>query len=695
MAYTQTNRRIAISTPLGDDVLLLRGFTGSEAISQLFHFDLDLLSENDSLKFQDIVGKNVTLRIMDVSGAEVYWNGFISRFSQGQLDGQFTAYRAQMVPWLWFLTRTADCRIFQNMKAPDIIQKIFADLSFQDFELRLYGDFVKRDYCAQYRETDFNFVSRLMEQEGIYYFFEHEKNKHILVLANDPAAHQPCPSQETARYQFHGENITYDEDLVNEWRHQEEFRTGAWAHTDYNFETPITSLAVTLNGKNPYEIYDFPGEHAIRSDGDKLARIRLQEQTVPTIVSQGSGGCRHFNSGFLFTLQDHYRSDLNQQYLLTAVRHVATHDDYGTGSGGGSESTYRNSFECIPFSTPYRPPRVTPEPFVQGCQTALVVGPAGEEIYTDKYGRVKVQFHWDREGKKDENSSCWIRVSHPWAGQGYGSVAIPRIGQEVIVDFLEGDPDQPIITGRVYNAAQMPPNGLPKSGMVSGIKTNSTPGGGGYNEMSMDDTKGKEKITVHAQYDMGTTVEHDDTQTVVSGDRTITVKTGKHTETIKGDTAITIQTGNHSLTVQTGTHTETIKGDTSVIVQSGAYSLDVQANTHTHHVQGAVTENYDATQDTTVNGNITIKTKTAKITLDAGAGTEILLNCGSSLMSMTPSAIKMSATDIEISGTNSVKVGVGNQNVTCDTQKVATSGAAINSSATGMHEIAGALVKIN
>jgi type VI secretion system secreted protein VgrG len=332
---------------------------------------------------------------------------------------------------------------------------------------------------------------------------------------------------------------------------------------------------------------------------------------------------------------------------------------------------------------------------VQGCQTALVVGPAGEEIYTDKYGRVKVQFHWDREGKKDENSSCWIRVSHPWAGQGYGSVAIPRIGQEVIVDFLEGDPDQPIITGRVYNAAQMPPNGLPKSGMVSGIKTNSTPGGGGYNEMSMDDTKGKEKITVHAQYDMGTTVEHDDTQTVVSGDRTITVKTGKHTETIKGDTAITIQTGNHSLTVQTGTHTETIKGDTSVIVQSGAYSLDVQANTHTHHVQGAVTENYDATQDTTVNGNITIKTKTAKITLDAGAGTEILLNCGSSLMSMTPSAIKMSATDIEISGTNSVKVGVGNQNVTCDTQKVATSGAAINSSATGMHEIAGALVKIN
>jgi type VI secretion system secreted protein VgrG len=520
--YTQANRRIAISTPLGDDVLLLRGFTGSEAISQLFHFDLDLLSENDSLQFQDIVGKNVTLSIVDVDGAERYWNGFISRFSQGQLDGQFTAYRAQMVPWLWFLTRTADCRIFQNMKAPDIVQEIFSDLSFQDFELRLYGSFVVRDYCVQYRETDFNFVSRLMEEEGIYYFFQHEDGKHTLVLANDPAAHQPCPNQATARYQFHGEAITYDEDLVHEWRYQQEFRTGAWAHTDYNFETPSASLAVTVNGTNPYEIYEFPGEHAIRSDGDNLARIRLQEQTAACIVSQGSGSCRQFSSGFLFTLQDHYRSDMNQQYLLTAVSHVATHDDYGTGPRSGDESTYRNSFECIPFSTPYRPARVTPEPFVQGCQTALVVGPAGEEIYTDKYGRVKVQFYWDRVGKKNENSSCWIRVSHPWAGQGWGSVSIPRIGQEVIVDFLEGDPDRPIIVGRVYNAEQMPPFGMPAGAVVSGVKSNSTKGGGGNNEISLNDTKGNELINIHAQYDQQKKIEHDE-RVNVGHDRTESV----------------------------------------------------------------------------------------------------------------------------------------------------------------------------
>lgn len=694
MVYTQANRRIAITTPLGEDVLLLRGFNSKESISQLFHFDLDLLSENDSIAFNDIVGKNVTLRLFDPNGAERHWNGFISRFSQGSRDRRFTVYRASMVPWLWFLTRTADCRIFQNKKVPDIIQTVFNDLGFKDFELRLYGEFPTRDYCVQYRESDFNFVSRLMEEEGIYYYFRHENGKHTMILANDPAAHEPCPNQATARYDFRGGNVTY-EDVITDWRHEQEFCPGVWCQTDYNFETPSTSLAASVNGKNPYEIYDYPGEYQIRAEGDRLARIRLQEQTAREAVITGASGCRHLNSGYKFTLKDHYRSDANQPYLLTSVRHqIEFGAGYEVGSNPEQQLTYKNAFECIPLSTPYRAPRVTPRPTIQGCQTAVVVGPAGEEIYTDKYGRVKVQFHWDREGKKDENSSCWIRVSHPWAGKGYGSVSIPRIDQEVIVDFVEGDPDQPIITGRVYNAEQMPPTGLPKAGMVSGIKSNSTPGGGGSNQMTMDDTKGKEKVTIHAQYDMDTTVKHNDTQTIETGDRTINIQTGKHTETIKGDTAITIQTGNHSLSVQTGTHTETIKADTKVIVLSGAYSLDVQANTHTHHVQGNVTENYDAIQETTVNGDITIKSKTAKITIDAA--TEIFLHCGGSTLSMLQNGnIKIAGQNIEIAGEVTTKIGVGNQNVICDTSKVATSGAAINSSATGQHEITGALVKIN
>jgi type VI secretion system secreted protein VgrG len=694
MAIAQEDRRIAISTPLGKDVLLLRGFTGSEAVSQLFHFDLDLLSESDSIKFQDVVGKNVTLRIYDKDGGQRYWNGFISRFSQGAQDSRLTAYRAQMVPWLWFLTRTADCRIFQNQKVPDIIQKIFSDLKFHDFDLRLYGNYTPRDYCVQYRETDFNFVSRLMEEEGICYYFEHQDGKHVLILADDSTAHKPCPNQPTARCGFSGQGITYTEDMVTGWHHHEEFRPGAWAQTDYNFETPSTSLAVTANGKNPYEIYEFPGEHRVRAEGDRLARIRLQEQTAPCLVSQGDSMCRHFCSGFQFNLEDHYRTDLNQAYLLTAVRHVATvGGNYQVGGDGGQESTYRNSFDCIPFSTPFRPPRVTPVPFVQGCQTAVVVGPAGEEIYTDKHGRVKVQFHWDREGKRNENSSCWIRVSHPWAGQGYGAVSIPRIGQEVVVDFLEGDPDQPIIIGRVYNAEQMPPTGLPKAGMVSGIKSNSTPGGGGYNQMTMDDTKGKEKVTIHAQYDMDTTVQHDDTQTVVSGDRTIAVKAGKHTETIKGDTAITIQTGNHSLAVQTGTHTETIKGDTSITVLSGAYLLDVAANTYTHHVNGKVLEIYDNEQETSVNNKIAITSNTATISVDAK--TKLVLVCGDSSITMVPDKITVSSPTIEVTGTKTAALGVGNQTVTCDKAQVAITGAGISSTTKGVHEITGSPVKLN
>ncbi len=520
MAIAQEHHLIAIATPLGKDVLLLRGFNGSEAISQLYHFDLDLLSENDSIKFQDVVGKNVTLRIYDADGGERYWNGFISRFSQGAQDGRLTAYRAQMVPWLWFLTRTADCRIFQDQKVPDIIKKIFSDLGFHDFELRLYGNYTPRDYCVQYRETDFNFVSRLMEEEGICYYFDHQDGKHILILADDSTAHKPCPNQKTARCAFYGKGATYAEDLVTEWSYNEEFRTGAWAQTDYNFETPSTSLSVAVKGKNPYEIYEYPGEHLVRSDGDKLSRIRLQEQTAPCIVSQGASMCRHFSSGFQFTLQDHYRADLNQAYLLTAVRHMATMGgSYQVGAGGGQGLTYRNSFDCIPFSTPFRPARVTPEPFVQGCQTAVVVGPGGEEIYTDKYGRVKVQFHWDREGKKNENSSCWIRVSHPWAGQGWGAISIPRIGQEVIVDFLEGDPDQPIIVGRVYNAEQMPPFPLPGKAVISGVKSNSTKGGGGNNEISLDDTKGNELINIHAQFDQQKKVERDE-RVQIGRDRT-------------------------------------------------------------------------------------------------------------------------------------------------------------------------------
>jgi type VI secretion system secreted protein VgrG len=642
MSFTQANRLIAIETPLCGDVLLLRGFQGSEAISRLFQFELDLLSENHSVSFDDVVGKNITLRISLADGSTRYWNGFISRFAQGAREQSLTQYHAVMVPWLWFLTRTADCRIFQNKKAPDIIKQIFKDLGFSDFKLQLYGDFVEREYCVQYRETDFNFVSRLMEEEGISYFFEHEQGKHTLILANDPAAHKPCPNQPSVRYaEIPGS--WQEEDVVLEWHQEQEVRSGAYAITDYNFEMPSSSLAAKATGKNTYEIYDYPGEYRRRAEGDGLARIRLQEQEMPRTVARASSNCRAFTTGFRFDLEDHYRSDLNQAYLLTAISHVATQGSSYTGAfSGDAELNYSNNFECIPYSTPFRPPRVTPTPVVQGCQTAVVVGPAGEEIFTDKYGRVKVQFHWDREGKRNENSSCWIRVSHPWAGKGWGAVSIPRIGHEVIVDFLEGDPDQPIVVGRVYNAGQMPPAELPKAGMVSGIKSHSTPGGGGYNEMTLDDTKGKEKITIHGQYDMNTTVQHDRTDTInndettnIVGNRTekvgkketITVVGGRE-ETVSAGEKITISggreenvSGGEKITISGG-RTEGVDGGEKITINGGRTKNVTGGETLTITgaqnitVNGSRTENVTSGEQVTITGNTT-HTVTGDLTIHA------------------------------------------------------------------------------
>ncbi|HKD07248.1 MAG TPA: type VI secretion system tip protein TssI/VgrG [Bryobacteraceae bacterium] len=605
MAFVQDTHRLAIKAPLGDNALLLRNLHGAEAISQLFHFDLELLSEHDSISFSDVVGKNITLKIDDAKGTERHWNGFISRFSQGTQDGRLTTYYAQVSPWLWFLTRTADCRIFQNLKVPDIIRKIFSDLSFSDFEFRLYGSYQPREYCVQYRETDFNFVARLMEEEGIYYFFDHQDGKHMLILADDPAANKPCPGQKTARCGLQGRGTTYKEDLITDWQYSEEFRTGAWAQTDYNFQTPSTSLAVNLTGPNRYEIYDFPGEHQVRSDGDRLSKIRLQEQTAGVKIHRGSSTCRAFTSGFQFTLQDHYRKDLNQAYLLTAIRHSATEGgSYGVGTGSGEELSYRNSFECVPYSVPFRPARVTPQPFVQGCQTAVVVGPGGEEIYTDQHGRVKVQFHWDREGKKNENSSCWIRVSHPWAGQGWGAISIPRIGQEVVVDFLEGNPDLPIIVGRVYNAGQMPPFGMPGGAMISGIKSNSTKGGGGYNEISLNDTKGTELINIHAQYDQQKKVEHDE-RVNVGNDRTELVG---HDEKITIGNNRTEKVGvNESITIGSN-RTEKVGSNETISIGSnrtesvGANEAVTIVLTRTHNVGVNDMLNVGGAQEVSVGG---------------------------------------------------------------------------------------------
>jgi type VI secretion system secreted protein VgrG len=540
MPYTQDDRLIAIDTPLGKDVLLLSGFRGAEGLSCLFSFELNLLSENHKIPFEDIIGKSVTISIDLADGDKRAFNGIIARFSQGRGSGEagggeagpdsrFSHYRATLVPWLWLLTMTADSRIFQKLSVPQIVEKIFQEKGFSDFKLKLHGSYAKREYCVQYRETDFNFISRLLEEEGVYYYFEHETGKHTMIIADDPQEHEHCPKQETARYQLTGGGLL-EEDVIRSLEKVQEIRPGKFSLNDYNFEIPNTGLEVNVPGKyklgpGEREIYDYPGSYAKKTEGDRLAKIRMEEEEAKVTTLHGSSSCRAFTSGYRFTLLQFYRDDLNNKdYVLSGLHHEANQ-----GLENDAELVYANQFTCIPFDVPYRPPRVTPKPVVRGGQTAIVVGPSGEEIYTDEHGRVKVQFHWDREGRKDEKSSCWMRVSQLWAGAGWGAMYIPRIGHEVIVDFLEGDPDQPIITGRVYHGTNKPPYALPAEKTKSTIKSDSSLGSGGSNEFRFEDKKGSEEVYLHGQKDWTIAIENDKNQTV-GHDETLSVG---HDQTIK------------------------------------------------------------------------------------------------------------------------------------------------------------------
>ena len=546
MPHTQEHRLISIRTPLGANVLLLQSFNGLEGISQLFHFSAELLSENHSIALSEIVGEKVSLSIELPNKTKRYWNGYVSRFAYAGRDDRFTHYQLEIVPWFWLLTRTANCQIFQQKTIPEIIKKVFQDHGFQDFQDRTQDTYPQREYVVQYRETAFNFVSRLMEESGIFYFFEHDESTHKLVFADKPQVHKNCPVQHKTRFNYSPGAVLKDEDVVTDWDAEQELRTGKYALTDYNFQTPNTSLLASVQtvaqiGDNTkYEIFDYPGIYTKKSEGDSVTKIRMQEEEAVHHLVNGSGNCRSFAPGFKFHLDEHFRKDQNGDFLLTEVTHSASVSDSYSGSGAGTSETYSNQFACIPLAIPFRPQRLTPKPVVQGPQTAVVVGPSGEEIYTDKYGRVKVQFFWDREGKKNDQSSCWVRVSQPWAGKTWGSINIPRIGQEVIVEFLEGDPDRPIITGRVYNAEQMPPYTLPDNQTRTTFMTRSTKGGSSsnYNELRFEDKKGSEQLFLHAEKDMDVRVKNDSRE-YVANDRSLIVK-GNQNESVDGDQNITI-----------------------------------------------------------------------------------------------------------------------------------------------------------
>ena len=570
-----SDRTFTAHSALGKQ-LEFRSLFGSEQMARLYEYRVRLISLNPSISAKSLLGTDMTIEV-DLTteiggGGKRYMSGQVAQFSFTGRDGDHYAYHALLKPWLWHATRRSDFKIFQNKKALDIIKEVLGKYNQPIIE-KISGNYKTWDYIVQYGETDFNFVSRLMESEGMYFYFEHAMGKHSLVLADDIGSHSPLPNGPSTIPYYSGDRAAHvhDEDFIDRWSFAEDIASGKFATDDYDFKKPraiLDSLDLMPAGhpEDDREIYDWPGGYTEVSDGQNYARIRIEQQSAPREYCHGEGNARNIAPGYLFTFSDYPRGDQNKEYLVETA-HYSFEENVRRSDGAGgagnqkragtdSPTTYRIGFDVVPKSTRYRSQRITPKPRTNGPQTAVVTGPAGEEIHTDKYGRVIVQFHWDRYGKFDENSSCWIRVSQTWAGGNYGSMHIPRIGQEVIVDFLNGDPDYPIITGRVYNNLQMPPWELPANKTQSGIKTNSSKdgaagagmknGAGDANAIRFEDKKGEEQLWLHAQKDQLTEVEHDedkwvgnDRRKTVDGHETNVIHKNR-TETVDWNETITV-----------------------------------------------------------------------------------------------------------------------------------------------------------
>ena len=693
MPKTQANTFVSVSTPLGSDVLLLATLAGVESISRPFHFELGLLSEDPEIDFTKIVGQPITITL-DLHGANEprYLHGHIRSFTQLRNRDGFAHYRAELVPWLWFLTQTTDCRIFQNKSVDEIIEQVCQDLGHRDLRSDLSGSYAKLEYCVQYRETDFAFVSRLMEHFGISYFFEHKKDKHVLVLVDSPAKFPECPGQKKARYKEDDRvtDLLADPGIITDLQLRQEVHSGKISYRDHNFERPPQTLEVAAKGTikvdyASYEQYDYPGKYLVRDQGESLAKLRMQSLEARHLMISGSSTCRPFLPGYTFELTEHPRPDANTKYLLLSVRH-----DLCAGGYTKDVATYTNSFVCIPAKAQLRPERLTPKPRVEGPQTAVVVGESGEEIYTDKHGRIKVQFFWDRQGKQDQESSCWVRVSQGWSGKGWGAMFIPRIGMEVIVDFLEGDPDQPLVTGAVYNAQQTPPYPLPAERSKSTVKTNSYKGDG-FNELRFEDKSGSEEIFVHAQKDQNEVILHDHTtdvgndqtlkvghdqsetvgnnQTVgVGNDQSITVG---HDQTVQIDNDQSTSVSGHMMVTISKTLTETVGINYAETVGMameltvGASFAETVGISKNVNIGKSLSESIGASHSESIKDNLTVEAgkniqltagkqiteKSGKeLTLDAGTKVVIVAADEISLKTGSASIVLKKSGDISISG---------------------------------------------
>lgn len=612
MLAVQKDVVLTISTPLGKDALILDRMDAVEQISDPFCFDLEMHASNPSLDLSALVGKEVQITYA-YGSTKRYFCGVVGTAEQGWTvkkgDNNFTFYKAKIYPTFWLLKFTQDYRIFQNKSALDIIKEILSENSVTDIEDKTSscGQRVRK-YCVQYGESCFDFVSRLMEEEGIFYYFTHTSSKHTMVLADDSLSAKNTDPSNISFLQSYAEKPPFH--IVHSLQSQEQVVVKTFAATDFNFKTPTTNLYNKVQGKGAGgTVYNYPGLFMKTKEGDLITNHRIQGLEWAKKTLKGSSTTPSFCPMFAFSMTEHPRKDLNISYTLYRVHHRISQ---GAGSG---ENLYENEFTAFPATVPFRPICVTPKPLIHSTQTAIVTTKSGEEIWCDEFGRIKVHFHWDQRGTQDDKSSCWIRVAQLWAGNNWGGLFTPRIGMEVVVTFLNGDPDRPLITGCVYNGQNASPYSKSKPNQ-STIKSNSTKGGGGDNEFRYDDTKGAEEIYLHAQKDWNSVVEHSRTLLIKTGDDTTTITKGKRSVTLTGSEG----GGNDTLTLSNGDQTISITGQRSITVTKDE-THDTQAN-FTQTVSSDYSLTVSGNLSITVSGNVTIESS-GNMTVKAGGNMDI------------------------------------------------------------------------
>jgi len=631
---SKQNRIVTVITPFGDNQLVFQNLNGQEQIGRLFEFEVDMVRD---LKFgniavDDVLGQNITVKIELENGYTRYFNGEVAQFKHLGLRNHYSCYRATLRPWLWYLTLNSNCQVFQDKSIIDIIKTVLGAYAYADVEYKLEDEYPLLDYCVQYRESDFNFISRLMEHDGVFYYFKHQKGKHTLVIADSYNACQAINGYQSIPYFPAGNKENRERDHIYEWLFEGQMTAGKYTLNDFDFKSPKADLVAKKHNPGKYlhsdqEVYDYPGKYANVAVGDKLVDKRLEEKQMPYLLKYGQGNALGLIPGMKFKLKNHYFTEENCDHVIISADYQIQGDEIVAGFGGGTE-IFQCNFTAIEEQQVYRSERVTPKPVISGSQTAIVVGKQGEEIWTDQYGRVKVQFHWDRDGKADEKSSCWVRLSHPVAGKKWGWISLPRIGQEVIVSFLEGDPDQPLITGRVYNNDQMPPYDLPDKKTQSGIKTHSTKNGNAdnFNEIRFEDEKGQEELYIHAEKDFMRIVENNDTLKVgfdkkskgdqvidIYNDRTITLEQGTDTLIIKqGDHHVKVKKGDDTLQIEMGDHLIDVSSGKSEIKAMTSIELAVGSNSIKIDQSGITIKGLQVT----INGDVSVEMKSPMTTVN-------------------------------------------------------------------------------